>query len=212
MGAEQGPNNESQGMGAEAEQKQKPIQPTTTEKLLPWDAKTAQVLDDWYIRATAAQYGHQAKSDLSRKRSLLIGIPLVVLSTLVGTTVFAAASDHSVTTGSKVLVGSVSILAAVLAGIQTLLSYSQLAEKHRIAAFRYANLRRDIALTIVRKDSDEVEKIRREMDKIGADAPLIGEPTWSRYLRRAERETRPWRDGADGQSGPSEGRPVTASP
>ena len=210
MGAEKGINTDSEGTDSEAEREQKPIKATSAERLARWDAKTAQVLDDWYVRASAAQYGHQAKSDLSRRRSLLIGIPLVILSTLVGTTVFAAASNHAPTTTSKVLVGSVSILAAVLAGVQTLLSYSQLAEKHRIAAFRYANLRRDIALTIVRKDSGEVEKIRREMDKIGADAPLIGEPTWSRCLRRAEREPRPWRDGAEGQSGQSAARPVTA--
>jgi hypothetical protein len=70
---------------------------------------------------------------------------------------------------AKLVVGTVSILAAVLAAIQTFLSYGQLTERHRTAAARYASSRRTIEVALTRHDAAAVDRIRVEMDKVGAD-------------------------------------------
>lgn len=194
-GDDAGENDLSNANGNEPLEKQPPTQ---TQESYPWSPATARALEDWYLRATAAQYGHQTRSDLTRHYSILLGIPAVILSTIVGTAVFATAANEPVSTPWKAIVGTVSVLAAVLAGIQTFLGFSAVAEKHRVAAFRYANVRRDITLAITRQEPRDVDKIRREMDKIGAEAPQIGEPQWTRSLNRARKEPRPWLEAGAG--------------
>jgi hypothetical protein len=62
----------------------------------------------------------------------LLGVPVVVLTTFVGTSVFATLQED-VNTSLRILVGAVSVFAAVLASLQTFLRYPERAEKHRIA-------------------------------------------------------------------------------
>ncbi len=145
------------------------------------------VLEDWLIRATTAQFGHQRKADRNRLSSIALGIPTVIISTVVGTAAFAAINDQS-GDGVKVAVGIVSVVAAVLASIQTYLGYTQLAERHRVAAVRYAALRRDIEVALANPSADEVGRIRREMDKIGAVGPQIGARAWNKSKNIAMEE------------------------
>jgi len=147
------------------------------------------LLTDWLVRTMAAQYGHQTKADSNRIWGISLGIPTVIISTVVGTAAFAAINDQS-GDSAKIAVGVVSVVAAVMASIQTYLGYSQLAERHRVAAVRYAALRRDIELAIASGASDQVTKIRQEMDKIGAVGPQIGARVWESSLKRAKREVR----------------------
>lgn len=164
------------------------------EKPLPWSPEIARLLEDWWRRATASQYGHQAKADRMYLFSIVLGIPAVILSTIVGTSVFATAANEPVSVLWKTVVGTVSVLAAVLAAIQTYLGFSQLAEKHRVAGFRYANLRRDLTVALIRKGPAHIEKLRREMDKLGSEVPQIGEKQWTHSLTHADEEPRPWQD------------------
>lgn len=145
------------------------------------------LLKDWLIRVTAAQFGHQIKADRNRRYGIALGIPTVIISTIVGTAAFAAINDQSGDT-MKFIVGIVSVLAAVLASIQTYLGYAQLAERHRVAGVRYAALRREIQHALANLADADVKNIRREMDKIGAVGPQIGERLWQRCLARAQRE------------------------
>jgi len=149
-------------------------------KLQSWD-QAEPLFKDWLVRTAAAQYGHQLKADRSRVYSLLFGIPLVVLSTFVGTSVFASV-NHSPSNGLKWLVGGVSVAAAALGSVQTFLGYAQLSERHRVAAIRYANLRREVQQAIAAQDFGPATDIRREMDKIGQAGPQIGDKTWRRSL------------------------------
>src|SRR5438876_10361475 len=48
-----------------------------------------QILDDWYIRVAVTQRAHYLSADHFGKLKYWLGIPAVVLSTLVGTSLFA---------------------------------------------------------------------------------------------------------------------------
>ncbi len=162
-----------------------------------WDQRTRELLEEWHLRATAAQFGHQTRSATTRTLYLLLGVPVVALTTLVGTSVFATFNETP-SQRAKLIVGSVSILAAVLAAIQTFLSYGQLTERHRTAAARYASCRRSIEVALARHDASAVDRIRLEMDKVGAASPQIGDRVWRSSLAQAEEAIDRWsRGGVD---------------
>ena len=159
-----------------------------------WDDRTQALLEDWHLRVTAAQFGHQARSETTRKNSIWLGLPVVIMTTLVGTSAFATFNEPS-SSGAKITVGVISIAAAVLASIQTFLGYSQVAERHRIAATRYANSRRTIELALTRHDASAVDAIRSEMDKVGGASPQIGADDWESAIAVAKSQIKEWREG-----------------
>ena len=155
-----------------------------TEASAPWSDRAHEMLNGWHLRATAAQFGHQTKAQRSRRLNLLLGIPVVGLTTIVGTSVFAALSETP-TREAKLLAGTVTILAAVLSAIQTFLAYAQVTENHRVAASRYSTARRHIELAIAREDANAIDRIRAEMDKAGAGSDPIGDKLWKSSLSTA---------------------------
>jgi hypothetical protein len=157
-----------------------------------WDHRTSSLLKEWHVRATAAQFGHQTRADATRKLYIFLGVPVVALTTLVGTSVFATFTKTP-SQLAKLFIGTISILAAVLAAIQTFLSYGQLTERHRTAANRYASSRRTIELALARHDASAVDRIRVEMDKVGAASPQIGDKVWKASLVEAEDAISRWR-------------------
>jgi hypothetical protein len=156
-----------------------------------WDERTKRLLGDWHERATAAQFGHQRQAERTRTKGIALGLPVVIMTTLVGTSAFATLGDAT-SNRAKVVVGSFSILAAVLASMQTFLGYSQIAERHRIAASRYANSRRAIEVALTRHDAAAVDGIRSEMDKVGGASPQIGRKVWDASVADAREAIRAW--------------------
>ena len=86
----------------------------------------------------------------------------------------------------QIMVGSMSVLSAVLAALQTFLRDSDRASSHRLTAARYAALVREIdtALALVGAIApDTVERVRRKMDKLAEDAPEMPEHLWARAMK-----------------------------
>ena len=114
-----------------------------------------------------------------------LGIPVVVLSTFVGTSVFATLQkQEQVDIRLRVLVGFLSVAAAVLASLQMFLRFSERAEKHRTIAARAGSLRRQVeqllATTPHEVAEDKLNSLRIEMDKLAEDAPSVSEKIWAR--------------------------------
>ena len=171
-----------------------------------WDDALEDLYGSWHRRVAAAERGHRLMADRLRRRHLLIGIPVVVLTTLVGTSAFASvnnAQSDSITTGGidpdvvLLLVGSISVLAAVLSSLQTFLRYATRAESHRIASLRYETLRREMAkeLTIPREargDPDRtLDSARQRMDRYSKESPNIGEREWGKLAAEFHLSTVP---------------------
>ena len=94
--------------------------------------------------------------------------------------------------------------------MQTFLGYSQVAERHRIAASRYANTRRSIEIALTRHDASAVDGIRSEMDKVGGASPQIGTKIWDASVPAAREAIRGWT--ADGMDDLERGRHVKQEP
>jgi hypothetical protein len=158
--------------------------PRATPSKAAWNDEIEHLYTSWHRRVAAAEYGHRLMSDRMRNRHLALGIPVVVLTTIVGTSVFASLQDPGVPTALAVAVGSLSLLAAVLSSLQTFMRYALRSDGHRIAAIRYETLRRDMAEVLAmprtaRADPGrELDSVRARLDRYAKESPLIGQRLW----------------------------------
>jgi hypothetical protein len=131
-----------------------------------------EVLDDWYQRVAATQRAHYISADYYGRKKYWLGIPAVVLSTIVGTSVFAMIAKQP---GPyvQIAVGLASVGAALLTSLQTFLGYSERAEKHRVSGAKYGALGRE--LEVLRANQtvtpEVVESVRKRLDTLALEAP-----------------------------------------
>jgi len=160
-----------------------------------WNEKVEELLVDWRLRVYAAQSAHYAAADRFRALNYAVGVPAIIFSSIVGTVIFAGFEhdpqlSSGIVTMRTVVVGSASILAAVLAGLQTFLRFSERAGAHATAADWYSAIRRDIEQTLHLacdcrgKAKDCLDRIRKEMNRAGQDAPELNVRLWKREARR----------------------------
>ena len=167
-----------------------------------WTPKVEKLLQDWHRRVYAAQTAYYEEAERFRRRNYQLGIPVVIISSLVGTAVFADVQ-------TKWLVGSVSILAAVLASLQTFLKFGENATLHGAAADWFAAIRRDIEQTLALppnmrgKPKVCLDNVRQEMNKAGQKSPELSESLWKTIARRFGVEEPPYsvqlREGESGE-------------
>jgi hypothetical protein len=153
-----------------------------------WAEDTEQLLHDWRNRAYAAQSAYYVMAGRYRRWNYQLGIPVVILSGLVGTAIFAD-WQTSMAYGQW-LIGSVSILAAVLSSLQTFLRLADSAADHGAAAAWYSAIRRDTEqlLALPREyrgnPKSALDGIRQEMNKVGQKAPPLSEKLWADFAQR----------------------------
>ena len=122
-----------------------------------------------------------------RRLSGPAGPPVIVVSSMVGTAVFA---DWGKDGPLKWFVGSVSIVAAILASLQTFLKFGENATLHGSAADWFAAIRRDIDEVLALPSElrghpkHTLDSIRQEINKASQKSPELSERLWRRTARR----------------------------
>ncbi|MGH8564184.1 MAG: SLATT domain-containing protein [Gammaproteobacteria bacterium] len=96
------------------------------------------LLSDWYRRVRRAQIAYTRSAARFERLHYYLGLPTVVLSAFVATSIFTT----NLTLKSIALLASV--IAAILAGLQTFLRFSERAERLRVVGAEYGSLRREI--------------------------------------------------------------------
>ena len=151
------------------------------------------LLADWFRRTRESQRVHYECANHFNKLHLWMGIPTIVLSAAVGTAVFASL-ETSAWGMVRIIIGLVSIAAAVCASLQTFLGYSERADHHRSTASGYGSLRRSFEhlKTFPPTDLSALEqafsKLKEEMDHLAASSPAV--PTWLKARIDAELKSR----------------------
>lgn len=152
-----------------------------------WGPLVAQLLENWHKRVYAAQAAHYASADVFRRLNYVVGIPAIVFSSIVGTAIFAGLEHDSPRT---LAVAFASIVAAVLAGLQTFLRFPERASQHATAADWYSAIRRDIEETLHLpvesrgKAKDCLDRVRKEINRVAQDAPELNGRLWKREAKR----------------------------
>lgn len=150
-----------------------------------------QLLQAWYRRIQITQLAHYSASAKFSRFNSWVGIPSISLSAIIATSIFATIRIQP-ELWIKVLVGLASLISAVLTGLQTFLSYTSRADKHRTTAAKYGIVGRRIEhiLSVHPTDipNDAIDQIRKELDTLALESPDIPDSlpsdiaaTWRKY-------------------------------
>ena len=154
-----------------------PTKPDLSEPVQQSSAKT--LLQNWYDRITRVQLAHFTAAMRFGKRNMQLGLPAIIFSTIVGTSVFASLNNDNIPQWAKIAVGLISVVAAVLTALQTFLGFSERAEKHRTTAVRYGAVGRQIEQFLQTGSSaqqstdDLVDQIRERLDRLAEESRVL---------------------------------------
>lgn len=146
------------------------------------------LVEDWFRRARESQAVHYASASHFSWLNLILGIPTIIITTIVGTAVFASMDNQDI--GEyKVLLGLISILASVLAALHTFLGYAQRSEKHRATGAIYGSIRRELELiktcSIADVDicSEKLGQVKSRMDTLAENSPEVPKKIWVKEMK-----------------------------
>jgi|GEM_PF-617557 len=152
------------------------------------------LISTWSRRVRESQRAHYAAASQYSALNYWLGIPTVILSSAVGTGIFATL-EKNVDVRVRIGIGLVSVLSATLAGLQTFLRFAERAEKHRIMAGHYAMVRREIEQLLVLPPTGgeelrtSLDSLRSRIDALAGEAPQIPQRSWNQVERMARETT-----------------------
>ena len=127
----------------------------------------------WHQRTVVTQNLHYRAAMYFQKRNLLLGAPVIVLTAVVGTSVFAALKQQPEFI-IQVAIGVLSITATVLSSLQTFLAYGDRAEKHRLAGARYGAVGRKLESMLASEIAPgEMKEVRESLDSLALECPHL---------------------------------------
>lgn len=149
---------------------------TPTARYQPPSSRRELVLA-WLRRARESQMAHYEMANILARRGQWIGVPVILITGIVGTSVFASVATETISVEAKVVVGLLSVMAAVLSSLQTFFKFSERAEKHRLFAARFGSVRRELE-TVFAEGSAETEPryvnvLREKLDRLAEEAPHV---------------------------------------
>lgn len=166
------------------------VEERSGEKSLAWPPAVLELLHDWDRRAAASEATHYELAGRLVKRNIQLGAPIVILTTIIGTSVFATLEER-VESGWRIAVGLISVFAAILASLQTFFRFAERAEQHRIAAELWAAIRRHIGEMLALHPGylhgdpqKHIAGLRQRMDETSKQSPAMGQATWERALSK----------------------------
>ena len=139
----------------------------------------------WQGAIRVCHLAHVKSAARAQRLSKWLGIPAVLLSAIVGTTIFSN-MQSSPEIWQQVLVGILSMVAAGLGSIQTFLDFPELTEKHRLAAHRYGSLRREIEEYLAGENNTVLlpagflQSIRERWDSVDLESPTLNQRLYKR--------------------------------
>jgi hypothetical protein len=148
-------------------------------KTLFMSSSIRELLIDWYCRSKFSQYAHYESAKFYEALNYWLGIPVILLSAVVGTSVFATLGQ-SINPAIQILIGLLSISTAALASLQTFLKFSEKAESCKFSGANYGALRREVQEMLVFNDFDRkhIASVRKRMNDLAGKSPHIPNKIW----------------------------------
>ena len=136
-----------------------------------------ELLLKWIRRARESQASHYDMADRLNRRARWLGVSVIGITSLIGTSVFLSLVTTAVSSALRLIVGMTSVVAAVLAALQTFLRYAERAEQHRAAGARYGSVRRKLEAIYAgdadARDGHYLRSVRDDLDRIAEDVPNV---------------------------------------
>jgi len=154
--------------------------PDVQSKKLFEPANDEELLRGWLLHAHKGRDRHDLAARRNDTLRYWLGVPAIVLSAIVGTSVFASLNTQ-VDDSLKIILGLVSITSAVLASLQTFYNFENRAESHRVAGVKYKAVIRELEQVLtqpldrVPDKDDYLRDLRTRLDDLEAEAPVVPE-------------------------------------
>ena len=113
-----------------------------------------ETINEWHSRIRRKHFAHSVAAAKYDQLNRYFGLTATAMSAIVGTSIFATLLK-SPSLYLKIIVGIVSITAAVLTSLLSFLNYSILTEKHQTTAKEYGDLRRMVEKLWINPPTDE---------------------------------------------------------
>jgi hypothetical protein len=136
---------------------------------------------------------HYDMAELYKLRHRTFGIFVVIITSVVGTSVFAALAGLQILI-LQVVTGFLTVAAVVLAALQTFLGFSDLQSQHKTAAAGYGRVRRDLELLVMKfaeatgtageLGTTELESIKKHLDDLDLASPTIPDDVWESTVKK----------------------------
>ena len=145
-----------------------------------WKEEEEDLLLQWADKAQCYQWLHIRSRDVYQKKNSWYTIPVIVISTIVGTASFA--QDRFPEEDRKYVamgVGSLSIVAGIISTVAQFLKVSELNEAHRIAALSWGKFFRSVKTEITRHPLDRgcptvlINAYKEEFDRLVEISPPV---------------------------------------
>jgi len=133
---------------------------------------------------------HHLAAEIATRKSTWIGLAVVVLTSIVGTSIFASINEVPPTKAWQLTTGFVSLAAVVLSALQTFFQFAERAQMHLAAAAEFLTMRRRLDLFLVRyvqrshRDLEqalqELAPMLEDLENITKKAPVISNSIYNR--------------------------------
>ena len=131
----------------------------------------------WLRRARESKVAHYEMANRLGRRAQWFGLPVILITVVVGTSSFASIAEGAVSTAAKIAVGLLSVLATILSALQTFFKFSERAEKHRRCGAQYGAIERELEAMIAEEgshiDANYVSSLREKLDRLAEDSPHV---------------------------------------
>jgi hypothetical protein len=151
------------------------------------------LLHEWWARIEINGVAHYRSAlYFGRINILILGVPTVILTAVVGTGAFTSLIEAQVSPVWRVFAGLLSILATVLAALQTFLNLPQRVASHRRSSAEFGSIRRDIEELQVKLEAssldaaqanDALSKIKERIEKAQAGSPDVPSSVWKQVSK-----------------------------
>lgn len=136
--------------------------------------KPEELIFQWQRGMRISHRAHYEAAKYYERLHFLLGVPTVVMSAVLGSTVFASL-QHSDIEWIKSLMAVLSVAMVALTSLQTFFKYSERAERHKTAAVQIGEVRRELEqkLQFAQIDDAFVNEIRKKWDAADRQSPTI---------------------------------------
>lgn len=138
----------------------------------------------WYEKVRRAQIAQYSAANKSRRLHFILGIPTAIISATTGTFIFYGV--ESISLSMPVIIASLSLIASILASIQTFIGPSGSISDHEKAAKLFGELKRraQLAKACPPEDLNEwLNEFKKDWDHISEISPLASSPLFSKDAR-----------------------------
>ena len=146
------------------------------------------LLRDWLRRARESQHSHHEAGKFCLAANYWLSVPVVVITTILGTTAFASI-QREVSGRLKIAFGAVSMVAAVLSGLQIHFQFGRRSASHKSLGARYGNIRREIEELLALPASQRGDpkkalgRIRSRTDALSSEGYVVSRKIFEQTIR-----------------------------